>query len=42
MGTHFKSKKAYKKYIGYIWAHHIPHEHHRYVYIHGKRHRVKK
>ena len=39
---HFKSKAAYKKYEAFIHKHHIPHKHHKYVVIAGKKHRVRK
>ena len=38
---HFRSKKAYRKYIAYIHIHHIPHRHHKFVFIKGWKHRVK-
>jgi hypothetical protein len=38
---HFKSKKKYRKYEAYIHIHHIKHRHHEYVYIAGKKHKVK-
>jgi hypothetical protein len=37
---HFKSKKAYKKYEAYIHIHDIPHKHHKFVVIHGRKHKV--
>ena len=38
---HFKSKRAYRKYIAYIHIHHIPHRHHRFVFVGGRKHKVK-
>ena len=39
---HFKSRKKYRKYEAYIHIHHIPHKHHRFVVIHGRKHKVKR
>ena len=38
---HFKSKRAYRKYLAYIHIHHIPHRHHRIVFVGGRKHKVK-
>jgi hypothetical protein len=37
----FKSKEAYRKYQAYIHIHKIPHSHHKYVRIKGKKHKVR-
>jgi hypothetical protein len=39
--THFKSEEDYKKYLAYIHIHNIPHAKGSYVWIAGKRHKVK-
>ena len=38
---HFKSEKAYRKFLAYIHIHRIPHRKGRYVYIGGRKHKVK-
>ena len=38
---HFKSKKAYRKFVAYIHIHHIKTRKPKYVVIAGRRHRIK-
>lgn len=41
MPLHFRSKVAYRKWLGYKFIHGLKTKHHRVVYIAGRKHKVR-